>query len=152
MKNNLKKYLATIFVVSLTFSISSMDYPKMLEPKDFRKMGIEIETNAIKVKDIQKTNIGFLFQSGNKQWKLEDDTRDSISKEDESLYNLEINTLNGYYFDEFMNTKGSSHGLTSGSSANTDLISNYGGVPGHFFGQVILTKYLPQGLKIGDLK
>ncbi|HRG62518.1 MAG: DUF2844 domain-containing protein [Neisseriales bacterium] len=63
-----------------------------------------------------------------------------------------MKVLLGNYFDEFMNTKGSSHGLTSGSSANTDLISNYGGVPGHFFGQVILTKYLPQGLKIGDLK
>lgn len=63
-----------------------------------------------------------------------------------------MKVLLGQYFDEFMNTKGSSRGLTSGSSVNTDLISNYGGVPGHFFGQVILTKDLPQDLKIGDLK
>jgi hypothetical protein len=102
MINSFKKYIANILIILLNFSASSMENKENFEKKYLRKIGIEIETNSIKIKDIQRNNIGFLFRSGDKGWKLEDDTRDNLEKENAHLYNLEINTIDGYHFDDFM--------------------------------------------------
>ena len=63
-----------------------------------------------------------------------------------------MKVLLGNYYEDFSKAKQSSYGLTSGANSSNNLVSNYGGVQGHFFGRVVLTPEMPEGISLGDLQ
>ncbi len=99
----LSKFLLTIlaFFVCFIFPSPSMEESNSSSSGSERRIGIELETSAIK--GVQQTKMpGFTIKTPTSTWIIELDTAD-FSNEEIALNNLEIKTIGGYTKEEFLN-------------------------------------------------